>query len=105
MTKNYQIPFDDQGNQQHYPSNIYRDGKIIGPVFKDNEEFEDALIYDGYSRGRSAAYFNFERKSTGTNVTVFLTDFEDMIPIMVNGGITGRFTYTKRGQNYGVKLV
>lgn len=105
MAKDYKIPFDIDGNQQHYPENRYRDGKIIEPNFRDNEEFKDTLIYDGYSRGRSAAYFNFERKSTGTNVTVFLTDFEDMIPVMINGEITGRFTYTKRGQNYGVKLV
>lgn len=58
------------------------------------------LAYAGFARGRSAAYFVF-RTQEGHGVTVFLKDFEAMIPHMVNGVVAGTFTYVKRGQNYG----
>lgn len=99
MAGEYQIPFSKSGDQQHYPDDWYG-----GVVWKDNEVFEDSLVYEGYSRGRSAAYFDFTRKGTGTRVTVFLKDFEAMVPKMVRGSISSRFTFTKRGQNYGCKL-
>jgi hypothetical protein len=98
MAKKYQIPFDKEGNQLHYPDNwsIHE--------WRDAEPFEETLIFDGYSRGRSAAYLNFHRKSNGTTINVFMTDFVDMVPLMVHGEVTACFEYTKRGQNYGVKL-
>ena len=79
-------------------------GESPGLIELDNYEFEDTLTYDGYSRGRSAAYFSFLR-SDGRKVTVFLTDFEVIVNHMVKGMITGRFTFCKRGQNFGCKLI
>jgi hypothetical protein len=106
-TGNYRIPFDRDGNQQHYPERWYvgkyPNHKPEGPDWRDNEPFDDTLTYSGYRRGRSAAYFEFTR-SDGKAVTMFLKDFEGLIRQMVSGKVSGRFVFTKRGQNYGVKL-
>lgn len=118
MTKGkYQIPFDGEGNQQHYPQHYYprgekdeflRDelGRAVSkePEWRDNAPFETTLKFEHYERGRSAAYFIFKR-SEGGEVTVFLTDFTDMVPFMNGGFISGTFEFTKRGMNYGCKLV
>jgi hypothetical protein len=107
----YQIPFDVRtGAQMHYPENSYtRDvnGKyvVVPPAFRDNFEFEDRLKYISYQRGRSAAYFIFERESNNQKVTVFMRDFQTMIPKLSRGKIKGTFTFVKTGMNYGCKLV
>jgi len=104
----YEIPFDKQGNQLHYPDSSYeRDGdgyKKVGPEWRKNEPFHDSLTFVGFSRGRSAANLDFRREN-GTNVTVFLKEFCDMVPHMVGGVIKGKFQFTKRGQNYGCLLI
>ena len=99
-TGNYQIPFDQHGNQMHYPDEWC--GKKVR--WQDNAPFEDSLTYVGYRRGRPAAYFVFHRVG-GAEVIVFLKDFESMVPLMSKGVIAGKFAHTKRGTNYGTKLV
>jgi len=94
----YEIPFDRDGNQLHYPESWK-----IGLHWRKNEPFTDTLTYDTYSRGRSAAYFNFKR-SDGTELVMFMTDFEKVVPLMINGKVTGTFQFIKRGQNYGCTI-
>ena len=93
------VPFDKDGNQLHYEWDTHR------PVWVDNFEFTDVLTFDGFHRGRSAAYFTFMRKSNGKKVTVFLKDLCAFFPYFDKGGIYARFTFCKRGQNYGCRLV
>lgn len=102
----YPIPFDVNGNQQHYPLGAWGGTPCVfqEPVWRDNFVFADLLTYKDYRRGRSAAYFQFTRQD-GTTVCMFLTDMEKAIPYMVRGVLQGRFTFIKRGQNYGVQLV
>lgn len=104
----YEIPFDRNGNQQHYPEpwweDKYPDARRVGPEWRKNDPFDDALTFIGFSRGRSAANLDFKR-SDGTMVTVFLKEFCDMVPHMVGGVVRGRFQFTKRGQNYGCLLL
>jgi len=57
-----------------------------------------------YGRGRSAVGFEMVR-SNGKTVNMFVSDFHIVIPHMVNGKVTGRFTFIKKGQNYGCKLL
>ncbi|WP_156545807.1 hypothetical protein [Cupriavidus sp. D384] len=44
--------------------------------------------------------FTFAR-SDGKTVNVFLTDMDKWIPKLADGKISGKFTFVKRGQNYG----
>lgn len=91
------IPFSKiNGNQLHYPE--------FNHEMRENFIFEDVLKFDGYSRGRSAAYLNFIKKSDGKKVSVFLTDFvEGIVPNMIKGTVKGKFTFCKRGANFGCK--
>ena len=97
--KKIQIPFDEQGNQMHHP---YDFGCF--KEYRDNYEFFSTLAFSCFCRGRSAAYAKFKNTS-GMICTMFLKDLEEAIPYMKNGVITGLFTFVKRGQNYGVRLV
>lgn len=109
----YQIPFHPkQGGVLHYAGDFYHwtkdaEGKDIrlGPEWKMNYEFDAELEYVTYYRGRSAAYFHFRDTSTGAEHSMFMTDFEETIPHMVRGRIRGTWTFIKRGQNYGIRMV
>jgi hypothetical protein len=76
-------------------------------VWKENFEFEDTLRLTGMSRGRSAANFNLKSETNAKDYNVFMTD---MVYLFQNGEISkgiikGKWTFVKRGQNYGIKLV
>lgn len=96
---NYQIPFDQKGDQMEYPE-TWR-GEID---WRDNFEFEDGLTLIGYGRGRSSITFQFRRDKGGV-VSMFVSDFYEAAHKMVRGRIKGRFTFVKKGQNYGCKMV
>jgi hypothetical protein len=75
-------------------------------VWKPNAPFEDTLVYDGYRRGRSAAYLCFVSKTTARAFTVFMDDFDTgFAREMVRGEVVGTFAFCKRGQNYGTVRV
>lgn len=93
------IPFSRSGHQLAYAGGWERDVQ-----WRDNDTFEDTLTFLSFERGRSAAHACFERRSTGTQVYVFLTDLADMIKHMKDGKVHGRFAFCKRGQNYGCKM-
>lgn len=96
---NYQIPLDGNGNMVQYQYDIKVDKMV------DNFEWIDLLCYEGYGRGRSAAYFMFRSQTTEKRYYVFMTDFDKMIPLMMNGFVQAKFTFVKRGRNYGIKMV
>ena len=101
MKNKIQIPYHEDGSIPHYPVSWARDY-----LWKDPEPFSATLTLIGFSRGRSAANFDFESE-TGARFTVFMTDLMAMIqsPAWQSGKISGTFVPTKRGQNYGIKLV
>ena len=124
MKKELFIPFDRNGNLLDYSrwslstegeEICKRDGKFeifrgrdntLTEVFVPNFEFEDTLIFTHFSRGRSSVKAHFESQTTGKKYEMFIIDLEDVIK--ANYSITklsGRFTFVKRGQNYGVKLL
>lgn len=94
---NYKIPFDKNGNQMDYEG--YGLDEMV-----DNFEFEDTLTFQSYGRGRSSVTFTFKRVN-GKTVSMFVSDFADIVGKMNHGHITGRFTFSKKGQNYGCKMV
>lgn len=107
----YEIPFDKDGNQMHYPELTWDgtcdgNGKLISthPETRPNHPFTDTLTFSGSERGRSAAYFKFAREN-GKTVCFFMKEMEEIIPLLVHGKITGTFQHVKRGQNFGTALV
>ena len=99
MAKEYKIPFGDNGDLLSYPESW----KNIN--WRDNYIFSDVFEYNGYSRGRSSALILFKSITDGREYPMFMTDFDSVARKMVNGVLKGEFTFQKRGQNYGVKMV
>lgn len=95
----YDIPFHVNGNQLDYP---FWDEKQM--TWKPNHVFQDTLTLVTYGRGRSSVTFEMKRKN-GKTVSVFVSDFCDMIRAMNRGVVAGAFTFTKKGANYGCKMV
>lgn len=94
------IPFDKNGMQQ-YPWE-WADSFH----WEDNRIFSTTMTFHSYSRGRSAAGFNFKDEND-RNYYMFLTDISDMIREVTldHGKVSGKWTFVKRGTNYGVKYL
>lgn len=73
--------------------------------YVENKVFDETLTYDGYGRGRSSAVFYF-KDSAGATYQMFMKDMNDLLSSkdMIDGKVTGTWTYCKRGQNFGIKL-
>lgn len=121
MSYNGKIPFDPRDQQlisyvDNYmksygiPTSHNVDGKWVHetiPVdWQENIEFYDILRYTGFERGRSSISFIFE-DSDGNKVPMFAKDFSDMVLkcSIVGGEVKGKWTYVKRGANYGISYV
>jgi hypothetical protein len=95
----YPIPFTRNGTQLNYA-----DRYMTGVVWLENHAVETTISFVRWERGRSAAHAIFEREDNGKEVTVFLSELEPMLQTMVRGKVKGRFTFGKRGANYGMRL-
>jgi hypothetical protein len=95
----YQIPFDKDGNQLSFPGYTFHE-------WRDNYEFDATLTYETYGRGRSSVTF-YWKDDDGHRYTMFVSDFDDILNSVGLHGkkVTGRWTFVKKGQDYGVKLV
>jgi hypothetical protein len=102
VKKEIQIPFGKDGNPLVYA----REGQYNLEKWVPNYTFDDVLTIDGITRGRSAAQFNLSG-SDGRKYTMFMTDMFDVIKRadIHRGMIAGTWTFQKRGQNYGVRLL
>jgi len=106
----YPILLDKYNEDLKEFNNNITTGRIIEVddiIWKENFEFEDTLELTGMSRGRSAANFNLKSVTDGRNYNLFMTDTVDLIQngIINKGKITGKWTFCKRGANYGIKLI
>lgn len=110
------IPFEEDGSQMAYtsashdelPSYSYASGSYQkAGEWRDNYEFEATLTVESMERGRSAARFIL-RDEHGRRFTMFMTDMLELIQtaeLIAYGHIDGRWTFQKRGANYGIKLI
>ena len=71
----------------------------------DNYEFTTTLTYYGYCRGCSACNIMFRSPDFKQTLYMFMTDFDEVVDRLINGKLSGTFTFCKRGMNYGIKMV
>lgn len=110
--KTYKVPYNSKGDLQHFSSNYWTTDPATGeremhaPEWRTPVPFRAVLMYEGYARGRSAAYFLWRHYVTGTRYPMFMTDYDEMmrtrtIPIQ---GVHATWIECKRGQNYGIRI-
>ena len=98
----WKIPMKDDGTVSYWDmgeTSLERHGYH----YVDNFEWSDTLEYECFGRGTSAAHLYFKSTITGKSYQMFLKDFEDIVKLLVDGKVTGKWTFCKRGQNYGIK--
>lgn len=110
----FKVPFDPHtGDLQTYPQTRYKfhpehkTHEPVEPVWKDNHEFEAVMQFEGFERGRSAAHAILRDQKDMKQYTMFLTDLAELINYGFDKeGVTHteKWTFVKRGQNYGVRL-
>ena len=106
--KTIMYPLDAKtGELMPYTWRDYPDDEKGRIKWVENRVFEDDLEYDGYHRGRSAAGFDFKSIKDGKRYPMFLKDFDDAMRNcrVFKNRLIGKFTFCKRGCNYGVKLL
>lgn len=116
-----EAPYDREGNLCHH----HTDGQyyvpdpdapgrttLAGPEWLPIVPFSATLNYDGYGRGRSAAYLYWRATATQIRYPMFMTDLDAILQagVMLPGRglsarLAGQFTIIKRGQNYGITRV
>jgi hypothetical protein len=100
--KNPVVPVADDGSLKHYPDTWTEFS------WQPWEPLTGALTFEGFERGRSAAYAIF-RAQDGRKFPMFLADLEKVL-LSEAGLIDGQtdpfatWTVRKRGQNYGIGL-
>lgn len=124
MKKDLFVPFDRKGNMLDYSyhgiseeekeickeskrvEHFWGDG-TLREVFVPNYEFEDVLTFESFSRGCSSVKAHFVSDNTGLKYEMFISDFADVLKsdCIANCRIKGKFTFVKKGKNYGVMLV
>jgi len=78
-------------------------------VWRKNITFTDSLIFIDTERGRSAARFVVLLERRQILAVMFITDLLDVLTtpgVQIHSGkvLTERWTFTKRGQNFGIRL-
>lgn len=77
----------------------------------DNYEFDECLEIYGFVRGCSSTVMllrpadDHGKDFNSIYYQVFLTDSKEIIQHMIHGIIYGKWTFVKRGENFGIKLV
>ena len=115
------VPFDESGNMKAYVgysldddeiNTAYEEGEYTfsmwneTTVWKPNKIFDDELEYIGYGRGRSSIKLYFKSRLSNKEYEMFMSDFNKlMIDGKFDNPLKGKFTFCKRGLNYGIKLI
>lgn len=98
-------PYRPNGDLCHHERGDLKSGEEAD--WRPIEPFRATLVYAGYARGRSAAYFYWKDVATGISYPMFMSGMDQVMDSgFVEGNrITGRFTVVKKGQNYGLSYL
>jgi len=98
--KQLEIPFDRNGNPLSY------DDRLKVHDYRANYEFVTTMRVVDMSRGRSAANFTLKDEK-GIEYNMFMKDMLYLIQncIIDKGVVSGKWTFVKRGNNYGIMLI
>lgn len=100
----WKLLMGEDGNVAYWDGGA-RFAETYGYKYVDNFEWDDILEYENFGRGTSAAHLYFKSTLTGKSYQMFLKDFENIVKRLVDGKVSGKWTFCKRGQNYGVKFL
>jgi len=111
--KDYQIPFDDQGNLLSYPErSCVRDletGKTrVSDVYlRDNYVFKATMTYHDFDNGYRSAHRIIWMDEEGHTYPMFISRFGEALQIqgMYGNQMMGWWTFVKQGQNYSIRAV
>lgn len=97
----FKVYFDNNGNLLHRL--FYYQQQAGNYKEEDNHVFQDRLEYSGFY----GSHISFKSLMTGRRYHMFLRDFHAMMvaKVMKDNIIEGDFTFTKRGQVQGFKMV
>lgn len=98
------VPTASYGNTLNVYDPVTRSYKQIPIVTKKNHVFQDVLSKFAFHRGQHSVNVSADSAHPDRKHTIFLADFEEMVPFLEDGKINGMFTYTKRGTKYATKL-
>ena len=98
------VPFDKRGNLMSYVLEYQNERGDV--EWRENFVLETTLTWKDFYRGRSSPGIKFT-DSDGREYPMFLKDLGELLlnSTMVKGKVTGKFTFCKRGENYGIKYV
>ncbi len=91
----HEYPVNVNGDMSAYPS-VYDQ---MAPA----EPFDAELTFDRFARGRSSAVALFDL-CTGVSAPMFLSNLQEIIHILKDGKIRGRWIVVKKGENYGIAI-
>lgn len=104
MTK-FQVPFDKDGNQWHFPIPTYR-GETY---YQDPYEFDDELQVEDWEKGRSRVTIRLKSVNTGKTYECTLAEYMAMSTSEHNDGkrvtIKGVFGFKKVGTTVSLMLI
>jgi hypothetical protein len=100
VTGNYLIPYDGAGNLREYA------GGYSETEWRDNTPFPAELQVVGYERGRTAVRVIWE-DGDGHAYPMFISYLVELIRTsnVIDGKVSGTWMGTKKGQNYGLRMV
>lgn len=105
---NYLIPFwIEEGKKDEMMQYDWRDKDDPRVEYRDNYKFHDILYIESMERGRSSAIFKLISVATDEKYFMFMKDALEMMQegVVDNGKIDGIWTFSKRGGNYGIRLL
>lgn len=96
---NFKVPFTPVGGRM-----LRRVTFSQVPDWRDNTEFCTTLRFAAIIKERSSTYVVFYDYEANPYY-MFLTDFNHVVYDLKEGELTGRFTFVKKGNAYGVKYL